>query len=72
MSYPKWLYHPTKAALIVPDEAAHKALGDEWKESPADCKPAGDFPGLGGYLKGIAEATSEPSPEAKPKPKKAK
>lgn len=34
-SYPKWLYHPTKDAQIVTDEAAHKALGDEWAESPA-------------------------------------
>jgi hypothetical protein len=33
-SYPKWLYHPTQDALIVPDEAAHKALGDGWVESP--------------------------------------
>jgi hypothetical protein len=36
MSYPKWLYHPTQEARIVPDEAAHKALGPEWAESPAD------------------------------------
>lgn len=37
MSYPKWLYHPTLPARIVPDEAAHKALGAGWVESPADC-----------------------------------
>jgi hypothetical protein len=35
-SYPKWLYHPTKEALVVPDEAARKALGAGWYESPAD------------------------------------
>lgn len=34
-SYPKWLYHPEKAACIVADEAARKALGDGWAESPA-------------------------------------
>jgi hypothetical protein len=42
MSYPKWLYHPTKEAVIVTDEAAHKALGAGWVESPADVKPAVD------------------------------
>lgn len=35
-SYPKWLYHPTEPARIVPDEATHKALGESWVESPAD------------------------------------
>ena len=35
MSYPKWLYHAEKEARIVQDEAAHKALGAEWVESPA-------------------------------------
>ena len=35
-SYPKWLYHPSKEALVVPDEAAHKALGAGWYASPAD------------------------------------
>ena len=34
-SYPKWLYHPHKDALVVQDEAAHKALGLGWYESPA-------------------------------------
>ena len=38
-SYPKWLYHPTKEAVVVQDEAAHKALGAGWVESPADVKP---------------------------------
>lgn len=37
-SYPKWLYHPTQAACVVSDEAAHKALGAGWVESPADVK----------------------------------
>lgn len=39
MSYPKWLYHPTLQALIVPDEAAHKALGSEWVEAPVEAAP---------------------------------
>ncbi len=39
-SYPKCLYHATKEPVIVPDEAAHKALGAEWKESPAEFEPA--------------------------------
>lgn len=38
-SYPKWLYHPTKEARIVADEAAHQALGPEWVESPALLPP---------------------------------
>ena len=35
-SYPKWLYHPKQAPVVVSDEAAHKALGAGWVESPAD------------------------------------
>lgn len=35
VSYPKWLYHPSKEPVIVRDEAAHLALGPEWAESPA-------------------------------------
>lgn len=34
-NYPKWLYHPTKEAVVVADEAAHRALGPGWYESPA-------------------------------------
>lgn len=34
-SYPKWLYHHSKPATVVADEAAHKALGTGWVESPA-------------------------------------
>lgn len=34
-SYPKWLYHPGKAPVVVEDEAAHKALGAGWVETPA-------------------------------------
>jgi hypothetical protein len=37
-SYPKWLYHHARPAQVVPDEAAHKALGVGWVESPADAK----------------------------------
>lgn len=35
-SYPKWLYHPSKPAVVVKDEAEHKELGAGWVESPAD------------------------------------
>lgn len=38
--YPKWLYHATHEARVVPDEAAHKALGSGWHESPVDAKAA--------------------------------
>jgi len=37
--YPKWLYHSEKPATLVQDEAAHKALGPGWYESPAECPP---------------------------------
>jgi hypothetical protein len=56
-SYPKWLYHYSKPATVVPDEAAHKALGAGWVESPADTKP---------------EAPPEPKPATEPKPTKKK
>lgn len=39
-SYPKWLYHPTKAPTVVADEAAHRALGAGWAESPVEAKQA--------------------------------
>jgi hypothetical protein len=39
-SYPKWLYHPTREPTVVADEAAHKALGPGWVESPADIHKA--------------------------------
>lgn len=38
MSFPKWLYHATQEAVVVSDEAAEKALGPGWVESPADVK----------------------------------
>jgi hypothetical protein len=57
-SYPKWLYHPTQAPRVVDDEAAHKALGSDWAESPADF---------------AAEPKNGPKKEAPaPKPKKVK
>lgn len=40
-SYPKWLYHATKGTCVVPDEAAHKAAGEGWAESPDEAKAAG-------------------------------
>jgi len=36
MAYPKWKYHATKPAVIVADQAAEKALGEGWGESPAE------------------------------------
>lgn len=59
MSYPKWLYHSTQEARIAPDEAAHKALGAGWVESPADVKAE------------VADPV-EDVPEARVKPKKGK
>lgn len=38
-SYPKWLYHHSKPAALVADEAAHKALGAGWVEHPDEAKP---------------------------------
>ena len=38
--YPKWLYSAS-GAQIVPDEAAHAALGKGWYESPVDVPVAG-------------------------------
>jgi len=34
IQYPKWLYHKTEKAVIVQDEAEHKALGGGWVEVP--------------------------------------
>ncbi len=39
-SYPKWLYHAKKDAVIVQNEEEHRALGSEWVESPADIQKA--------------------------------
>lgn len=49
--FPKWLYHPTLEARMVPDRAAQDALGPGWFENPGEAKAA---------LK------PEPKPEAKP------
>lgn len=59
-SYPKWLYHSTKAPALVADEAAHKALGTEWAETPAAFKAEAKT--LGSLLeepKKEAETTAE-------------
>lgn len=37
-NYPKALYHSTKGVALAQDEAAHKALGAGWGESPVDAK----------------------------------
>lgn len=34
--YPSWRYHKSEPAKIIHSEAEHEALGDEWKQSPAD------------------------------------
>lgn len=65
-SYPKWLYHPTKEATVVPDEAAYKALGQGWVESPADVKPPEPkkATGLGALLGALTdEEPAEPATE---------
>lgn len=36
MVYPKWLYHKEEEPMLVKSKEQHEALGDEWKESPAD------------------------------------
>lgn len=57
--YPKWLYHASQEPRIVADEAAHKALGPGWAESPADAKAAPAAP----KAAPIAEPQPEPEPE---------
>lgn len=52
-SYPKWLYHPSKPAVVVDGEAAHRALGAGWVESPADFR---------------TEAAPQPAPHVEPAP----
>lgn len=34
--FPRWMYHATETARIVASEGELAALGDGWKESPAD------------------------------------
>lgn len=39
--FPKWKYHPTKEAVVVPSQDAESALGDAWFDTPAYfCKPS--------------------------------
>lgn len=38
--YPKWKYHGKLEALIVRTLEQEKLLGPDWKNSPADFKPA--------------------------------
>ena len=35
MSYPKWLYHKTKAPIVVHTEVEHESFKDGWEETPA-------------------------------------
>lgn len=60
-AYPKWLYHPSKPATVVDDEAAHKALGAGWVESPADVRPEQPAP--------PTPPKAEEKPTSLPKPK---
>lgn len=61
-SYPKWLYHRTQAPELVADEAAHKALGPQWAETPADFKP--EPKSLGDLLeKDVGSETPTPKPK---------
>jgi hypothetical protein len=57
--YPKWLYHSKCEPKVVKSEVEHKALGGDWKESPADCAPSSHAAPCG--------AVAEPAPEAAPK-----
>lgn len=34
IDYPKWIYHRTHGAKLVPDPAAHALAGAEWAETP--------------------------------------
>lgn len=34
MEYPKWLYKPDGAAVLVDDAEAERALGDGWYATP--------------------------------------
>jgi len=36
--YPKYLYHAAQAPVVVYNKAEHETLGEEWKESPAECE----------------------------------
>lgn len=55
--YPKWLYHASLPATVVSDEAAHKALGAGWVESPVDVKAA--LPKEDETVKELAEPKDE-------------
>jgi hypothetical protein len=67
-NYPKWLYHATKPAVIVPDEAAHKELGVGWYASPADFpKAAEPKKSLGSLLEETREEQAPEKPTKKTK-----
>ena len=36
--YPQWKYHPIHKPMIVHNEEADQALGDEWVDSQSDLK----------------------------------
>lgn len=36
MNYPKWLFHATKPAVVVDDEAGEQDLGLGWFSTPAE------------------------------------
>lgn len=40
IEYPKWVYHPARAPVLVNGPDEHAALGPEWVESPAEARPA--------------------------------
>ena len=65
-SYPKWLYHPHKEAVVVPDEPAEKALGKGWFASPAD------FPKTAEPKKAPSPLTPTSSEETEPAAEKYK
>lgn len=57
-SYPKWLYHATKAPQVVADEAARDALGAGWVESPVEARELAE--------KAAHRAEADEKPEPKP------
>jgi hypothetical protein len=79
--YPKWKYHESKPAQVVPHEDAEKALGHGWVDSPAhlDQKSKApieppDLDSVGETSDSISEQIAAPvkAKKAVKKPKKAK
>lgn len=57
--YPKWLYHKTEKAYIVPDHQAHIDAGPEWFETPGEAE-------AGQALNPVSDAAPAAPPVAPP------